>query len=145
MTQVSHFIYTWFGVGGGPPNTAYSFWSGVGGCLVYLGALGALYKHFSCAVPGCYWPGHRMLDKHKVCAKHHPEGRLTKHHILGTLVEKVASDEDKPKSEQEVLEQIEGMPTDAERLEKTVVKAIKKAAAPAKKAPAKRAAPKKKP
>jgi hypothetical protein len=84
--MISHFAYTWLGVGSGPANTAYSFWSGFGSCLTYLAVFAAAYRHFKCAT--CWRPaprhkvpetGQRTCDKHTT-AQDHAELRR-RHHL----------------------------------------------------------------
>lgn len=69
-----HFLAHWFGVGS-TTNTAYSFWSGSGSCLTYLGILGTALHHVNCHAKGCYRVGRHLVagTPYKVCRRHHPD------------------------------------------------------------------------
>lgn len=53
----------------------YSFWSGFGSDLAYLGVFGGLLRHVNCGVKGCWRLGRHVTGEgHRVCAIHHPAG-----------------------------------------------------------------------
>lgn len=69
--MIAHFIYTWTGVGGnGQANTAYSFWSGIGG---FSAVIVVLYRRTICHSRHCWRPGKYDVDgtPYRVCAKCH--------------------------------------------------------------------------
>lgn len=71
--MIAHLIYTWTGVGGnGQANTAYSFWSGIGG---FSTIVVVIYHRTICHARHCWRPGKYEVDKtpYKVCAKHHSD------------------------------------------------------------------------
>jgi hypothetical protein len=51
-----------------PPGVPYDFWSGVGGDLVYLSAIGVLFHHLNCHEKRCW-----RIARHSLggfCRKH---------------------------------------------------------------------------
>jgi hypothetical protein len=69
----------------------YGFWSGAGsdiGEFAMFGALVGLLRKYNCETRSCWRLGrHPLVDTekgttHHLCAKHHPTGALTVHHIM---------------------------------------------------------------
>lgn len=58
-------------------GTAYLFWSGFAGDLVYLGIFWALFKRHNCHVTRCWRIARFPAGEFRVCRHHHPGGAPT--------------------------------------------------------------------
>ena len=70
----------------------YDFWSGVGPCIITSLTLGsgvwAFIRSRNCEVKGCLRLGrHTTAAGHRVCRRHHPDGRLTADEIYAAHYE----------------------------------------------------------
>lgn len=67
-------LYSWTGVGPQANGWCYSFWSGFGSCLTYIGIVVAGWRHLNCHAKGCWRVGRHTVDgtPFKVCRRHHP-------------------------------------------------------------------------